>query len=170
MKFHEIIKTNNWLSLEATLLKLYPDQAKNIEAYQDVFSKLQTMKSLKTKTHIEVAQRYADKLNEEDYVEVYGIEQNRTATKSTHVAIEFTPWKTWLGMEISTKTLKEFNELEIISHCLYEMTFVGFNEADIQKELSSLKKSVDELKNMTDEERKKNTTSLDDLLKELGSE
>lgn len=73
-------------------------------------------------------------------------------------------------MEVSHDTMNGFNELEIISHCLFEMTFRGFDEKEIQKELSSLKRTSDELKNMTEEERKKNTTSLDDLLKELGTE
>jgi len=40
-------------------------------------------------------------------------------------AIEFTEWKQWLGMDIASVTLKRFLELEIITHCLYEMTFIG---------------------------------------------
>ena len=54
MKFVEIIKTNNWLSVESTLLKLYPNQGKNMEAYKAIFSKLQKMKPLKSKTKIVV--------------------------------------------------------------------------------------------------------------------
>jgi len=30
MKFGDIIKSNNWLSVEMVLLKLYPDEKKNI--------------------------------------------------------------------------------------------------------------------------------------------
>ncbi|NLO51569.1 MAG: hypothetical protein GX103_10490, partial [Bacteroidales bacterium] len=73
----------------------------------------------------------------------------------------------WLGMEISQESLQHFSELEIISHCLYEMTFVGFEEEEIQKELNSLEKSIEEYKNMTDEEKKANTISLEELLKDL---
>ena len=54
MKFVEIIKTNNWLSVASTLLKLHPNQGKNIEAYKAIFSKLQKMKPLKSKTKIVV--------------------------------------------------------------------------------------------------------------------
>ncbi len=81
-------------------------------------------------------------------------------------AIEFVPWKEWLGMTINKDTLVEFNELEIISHCLYEMTFVGYNEEEIQEQFSAINDSMEEYKNMTDEEKKMNTKSLDDLLKE----
>jgi hypothetical protein len=136
-------------------VKLYPDQAKNIKAYKSIFSKLQQMKAAKSNIQIVVAHHFADELNDEDFVEVYGIKKTKTGTKPTHWALDFTPWKEWMGMEIHKSTLKEFNELELIGHCLFEMTFMGFDERTIQKELASLKKTSDELKKMTPEERKK---------------
>jgi hypothetical protein len=170
MKLQDLIKTNNWLSIEMTLLSLYPDQQKNVEAYRGIFSKLQQMKSVNSKIQIAIRRHYEDRDNEEDYVEVYGMKENKGNEKPEVLAIEFTPWRKWLGMRINESTLKEFNELEIICHCLFEMTFMGYDEKEIQKEFSSLKKTVDELKNMTAEERKKNTTSLDDLLKDLDTD
>jgi len=38
-------------------------------------------------------------------------------------------------MDISEESLADFSEKEIIVHCLYEMTFVGFSEEEIQKVL-----------------------------------
>lgn len=70
-------------------------------------------------------------------------------------------------MEISPESLLHFSELEIISHCLYEMTFIGFEEKEIQEELKSIEKSIEDYKNMTDEEKKANTTSLEELMKDL---
>lgn len=173
MKLYELIRTNNWLSVETTLLKLYPDQGKNISAYKEIYVKLQEMKPLKPNMKIVAKQHFAENAEDSDYVEVYGINTNSTKRKPTPMAIEFTPWRKWLGMTIAKSTLKEFNELEIISHCLFEMTFMGYDEKEIQKELSSLKKTSDELKNMTEEERKKgrkNTISLDDFLRKLKAE
>lgn len=59
------------------------------------------------------------------------------------------------------------NLLEVIVHCLYEMTFISFDQEKIQAELDDLKRTVDEYEKMSPEERKANTTSLDDFLKEL---
>ena len=73
-------------------------------------------------------------------------------------------------MTIDRDTLKEFNQLEIISHCLYEMTFMGYDEETIQQYLADMEKSVEDFKNMTEEEKRANTKSLDDLLKELEEE
>ncbi len=45
MKLGEIIKNNNWLSVEMVLLKLYPDEKKNISGYEEVFNKQTLMNS-----------------------------------------------------------------------------------------------------------------------------
>ena len=47
------------------------------------------------------------------------------------------------------------------------MTFVDFEEEKIQEKLNALELDVEEFKNMTDEEKKANTTSLEDLFKNL---
>lgn len=73
-------------------------------------------------------------------------------------------------MTLSSNTLKQFSELEIISHCLYEMTFMGYDEKEIQKQLSIIKTTVEEYKNMTAEERQNNSKSLDNFLKGLDDE
>jgi len=59
-------------------------------------------------------------------------------------------------MTIKDETLLKFTALEIISHCLYEMTFFGFTERKIQKFRDELEKSSNEFKNMTPEEAEKN--------------
>lgn len=38
-------------------------------------------------------------------------------------------------MDICEESLNSFSQQEIIVHCLYEMTFAGFKEEDIQKSL-----------------------------------
>ncbi len=97
---------------------------------------------------------------EESTVDVSGrkfVPDKSNLTES--LAIEFVPRSEWLGISIYERTLKSFNELEIICHCLFVMTFAGFEEAEIQDQLSSLKKSVDDYKNMTEDEKQANTKS-----------
>jgi N12 class adenine-specific DNA methylase len=73
-------------------------------------------------------------------------------------------------MEVAIECLQNFNELEIIAHCIYEMTFVGFEEEEIQEKIQNIEAEAKKYKNMTEEERKENTTSLDDLFKDLDDE
>ncbi len=63
-------------------------------------------------------------------------------------AIEFTDWAEWLGMEVDPTTLASYEELEILSHCLWEMTFMGYTPEAIQQareQLDQARKSVDRL-------------------------
>jgi hypothetical protein len=169
MKFQEIIKDAAWLSVELALLKLYPDEKKNISGYEEVFNKLKIMPVNESNISILVSNEIDDFDNTE-YVHVSGYYTNPEDNTDEHtmsLAIEFTPWSEWLGMDISPKTLSEFNELEIIAHCLYEMTFVGYEEEDIKAELDKINDLVEEIKNMTEEEKKEKLTSWDDFKKEL---
>lgn len=169
MKFWELIKSNNWLSIEMVLLKLYPDEKKNIADYEEVFNKLKIMQPKETAISVLVSWE-KDDFDQTDYVDVsgyYNILQDNSAELTNSLAIEFTPWNEWLGMELDANMLKIFSELEIISHCLFEMTFVGFEEEDIQAKMDRINKTVEEIKNMTEEEKKVKLKSWDDLKQEL---
>jgi len=168
MKLQELIKTNAWPSVELTLISLYPEQEKSIEAYKEVFQKLLQMIPTESDMQIVLEQQFDEETYEESYVHVSGRQIKECNPNETEdMAIEFVPWTEWLGMSIDSKTLKEFTELEIISHCLYEMTFAGFEEEVIQEYISDLNKTVEDYKNMSEEEKRANTKSFDDFLKEL---
>lgn len=172
MKFGEIVKSNNWLSVKMVLLNLYPDEKKNLSGYEEVFNKLRVLQPKKTDISILVSWE-KDDFDQTDYVNVSGYYNNpdeNTNILTNSLAIEFTPWNEWLGMDIDQITLKTFNELEIISHCLFEMTFVGFEEEEIQAEMNRINDSVEEIKNMTEEEKEEKLKSWDDLKKEWEQE
>ena len=172
MKFTNLIKTNAWLSIEMVLLQLYPDEQKNILAYEKVFNALQLMEAADCDISIVVSNEQ-DAFDGLEYVDVSGRENNPKEDPdnlTNSLAIEFTPWNEWLGMDIDKNTLQDFTELEIIAHCLYEMTFMGFEEKEIQAEMDRIKDIIDEYKNMSEEEKKANTKSLDDLLNDLDAE
>lgn len=168
--FIELIKSNAWLSIEITLLELYPDEKENIAEYQEMFNKLQLLSP--TPTDIVIVVKWeTDDFDNTKYVDVSGKCNNpKSEEEEFSQALEFTPWNQWLAMEIASESLLNFNDLEIIAHCLYEMTFVGFEEDEIQEKIQNIEAEAEKYKNMTEEERKENTTSLDDLLKDLDDE
>lgn len=69
----------------------------------------------------------------------------RSAT-ATSWAIEFMPWQQWLGLEVVVEPAGiAFRAPELLAHCLYEMTFCGFSQGDIQAkrdEIIALKNEV----------------------------
>jgi len=136
MKLHEIIKSSNWLSVEIIFLKLYPEELEMANEYKSVFGVLKEMEV--TCSELEII--FEPEVEENDvYVSVFGLDK----TDGTNYGIFLEPWSNWLGMEIEAETLIKYTGLEIISHCLYEMTFHGFDEITIQNFSNDLQKYID---------------------------
>ena len=173
MKFKDLIKSHNWLSIEMTLLHLYPDQEKIIDEYKSVFENLQIMESENDEMLIVLTEYESDKDEENEskstYVDVSGrkLKQETNNSFTDSYAIEFVKWEKWLGMNLAPETLDNFNELEIIAHCLFEMTFCGYEQEEIQEQIDSINKIIDDYKNLTGEEKQEQTISLEDLKKKL---
>lgn len=162
-----LLKQYTWLSIASILWEVYPDEKKSSEGYQEVFEKLLLMLPQDSEMAIMVT-HCKDNFDGEEYVNVSGEYLHPKNEEETYShAIEFTPWQEWLGMEIHPESLDHFTELEIIAHCLYEMTFIGFEEEEIQEEMNRIKDISDDFKNMNDEEKEANTTSLEDFLEDL---
>lgn len=53
-------------------------------------------------------------------------------------ALEFRTWDEWLGMEIDEVTLATFSTDEIVAHSLYEMTYISFDESEIQQQFDEI--------------------------------
>lgn len=172
MKLYDLIKSNNWLSVELTLLQLHPDQDKMLVEYRNVYEKLKiTEPADYDELEIILTEYECDPNFENDretYIDVSGQEKIPDPNAITNgYAIEFLEWDKWLGMDLAVETTKNFSDLEIIAHCLYEMTFIDYDEEAIQEQFKSLNDRVEEYKKLTDEEKEQKTISLDELIKRL---
>jgi hypothetical protein len=172
MKLNELIKSNHWLSVEHTLLKLYPDQKKMLSEYKEVFEKLKKIEPKKYKELEIVFTEYDSESDTENfnetYIDVSGRKKNTDPNlNSDSYALEFLEWDKWLGMEIANETIKKFSELEIITHCLFEMTFVDYDDEAIQLQFKLLNATVEKYKNLPEIEKKQKTISLDEFKQKL---
>ena len=165
MTLSEIIKSNSWLSIKLTLEKLFPDEQEFWDDYEKVFNELKGLQPKPSNITIDIHWVHDD-YDDTKYVDVSGYYTNladRTNEYTNSLAIEFVPWEEWLGMPIDEKSLKEFTELELISYCLNEMTYTGFEQEDIQAEINRIKEIKDEYKSLTPEEKAKRTCTLEEL-------
>jgi len=171
MKLYDLIKTNNWLSIELTILRLYSDQENMLDEYRDVFEKLIMLVPEDYDMSIILTEYDSDSDNENEkrtYIDVSGRKnENDPNALSNSYALEFVDWKKWLGMDIAQDTKNHFSEIEIIAHCLYEMTFISYNEKEIKEQFDSINDRFEEYKNLTEEEKMEKTINLDELKRRL---
>ena len=174
MKFKDLIDKYKWDDVYSTFMQLYPVKEKNIEGYKRVFEELRTTEPAETKMCI-VIEDVFDEYDKEYYAHVSGkdgslnkesdpehFKDDEVGNQEVLYAIEFTDWAEWLAMEIEQESLSKYSELDIIGHCLWEMTFYGFIQEKIKKQLAQLEKEA--------EEAKKNPSSLRKLVKSENGE
>lgn len=172
MTLKELFKKKSWLSVREDLYHWYPDEEPNDHDYEAVFSKLQVMDGTNSDLKIVLRTVTDDTFSEEPYVDVSGKkweskDGNGTGRYESY-AIEFKPWEEWLGMEIDEISLREFTETEILSHCLFEMTFVGFDQKQIQKRYEEMKDLTEEIKAITKGEKEGKLIPWEKIKRELG--
>lgn len=92
---------------------------------------------------------------EEDCYDIYGC----TEKDKNNFGLSFTDWKEWLGSSFDCGDLAE---IDFLGECLFEMTFHGFSNEDVQNSLNSI---LDELENVKND--KTDLISYDELKKEL---
>ncbi len=147
MILKDIVKQFSFEEVWKKMMILYPDQKNSIKGYDKVF-KILKIKKLKKSKIVIILHFRKEPDEKKTWVDVSGKEKR----KKQKLAIEFTPWSEWLGMEIEENMKWEFSNLEILCHCLWEMTWTGFSEKQIQK---FIKKLHDSAKSIKKEKKKK---------------
>lgn len=141
--FSEVIKRNEWAEVKKVFLELFNEQEESIDAYEKVFYELQTL------TPEENEEGYVVSLRPEMedgamYFDVVG--QKRGDLLS--YALDFNTWQDWLGFYCNAKTLQTEGELVFVSCCLWELTFDGFEQVQIQASIDEIKRRIDEAENL----------------------
>ena len=168
MKLGDLIKNSSWLSIEIVFSRLFPDQITYLDDYRTVFDELKVLKPIDSSISI-ITETVIDEFDNEKYVSVSGYDSSKASELigdiTESLALEFTSWSEWLGMTIDNDSIKQFSSFEIICYCLHEMTFMGFNQKEIENEWQKIKKAEQEFKHMTKEEKERSTMTLEELKK-----
>ena len=139
MKLVDLVRVYSWPEVEATLLELYPEEQPSLTGYKQVYEELQKLSPVPSETSISVE---AVETETDKYIDVTGYNQQELAEvgqeKSTRWGLAFAPWQEWLAMEIIPETVANFSGIEVLAHCLWEMTFHGFDQAEIRKVIEDI--------------------------------
>ena len=139
--FRDLMQACTFGNVRKSLLVLYPDQRRNITGYQYVFDTLRHMRYRKNKERMKIRIEKVGR-GKNRYFDVSGI---CAGGNHQSYALEYTSWAKWLGYEVEQATLKKMPKEEIVAHCLWEMTFIGFTQNKIRRRLAALKKQVKDI-------------------------
>lgn len=141
----ELIHSLELEDVLSALKRLYTGEGEDEEGYREVWAKLKTMQPQNTSTTVLLSRRQSG------WIDVSGLEPG----SSTHYAIEFVEWAQWLSMPIDVAPeLRPMLETEQLAHCLYEMTFAGYEQSDIEEKLEEIRDAHEEVMAMTEDEIK----------------
>lgn len=154
MKLAELACNCDWDSIRSAILRLYPDDRKNMAGFESVFERLQTLTPAITKMRI-VLEEVFDDVENERYTHVCGkdgtlkkeenpeiFKDDQIGNQEVSYGIEFVEWEEWLGMDIDPESLSKYSETDIIAHCLWEMSFYGYTQEAIRKQAKQLKEDA----------------------------
>jgi len=137
----DIVDLHQWKDIYRRMAKLYPKPHKNLEGYKRVFKVLRKLDATKKRSRL-LIELYAcyDKYDDRYYTSVHGVTPKR---RGDTYALEFSSWQEWLGMRVSDASIYAYESVDIICHCLYEMTFFGFTPKDVGNNVADVKTQMD---------------------------
>jgi hypothetical protein len=126
MKLKELVDQFNDKEILKRLFELYPDQKKSKGGYIKALIELRHKRVRPVKDNMQIVLTRR-KENKEKWVSVDG--DNGT---NQNWALDFTRWGDWLGMEFDKKTIqRKFPKLDMLVHCLWEMTWEGYSDKQV---------------------------------------
>jgi len=108
----------------------YPEEVSSTRGYREALDEIRSLDPVVSDITI-CAELVNDPLDEEIYVDVFG----RKPNDSDPYAVEFMRWEEWLGSFVDTG---DFSDAQFLAHCLFEMTFVGYSNAEVCAELERI--------------------------------
>jgi len=167
-KLLDLVKKSMWKEVACSFLRIFPNEKKNIQGYEKVFSKLKSLDPSETDMtlYLDLVLKEDDPFSDEDWTHLYfknGSMCDLSPDKEEIFCMGFSSWSEWLGVEINKETEEKHSPEEIISHCLYEMTFYGFTEKKIKSASDDLKERLDDVKKNPEK-----CISAEQLFKDIG--
>jgi hypothetical protein len=137
MTFNDLVQKYAWSVIEPVFLKLHPHESHALKTFGVAYDQLRHLEPVPADLSI-VIEEIWDEIDQCYIIDVYGTtkvmhddvseshEHESTKTESQErFGLDFVLWPEWLDMQINENTLAHYTAEEIISHCLYEMTFYG---------------------------------------------
>lgn len=148
MTLKQILSMTWWPTVALALVKAYPEDRKSLAGFRSVYDKLMDMEPVANSGLTIVIESVEYKHDRGHFwYDVYGI----LPDKDDSLALEFRPWREWLGMSVAKGTINFLTPSQIAAHCLHEMTYFGFEEQEVQSIWNDIERDADEVRSGTAE-------------------
>lgn len=125
MKLIDLLKRNDPEAVVARLDAIYPDYASSHEGHLNAYRELLTLTpEADDGLIVTVSKVDPDPPLDDAWWDVSGTKPD----DPIGYAIEFDPWPKWLGREVAPF---DGPEVDLLSHILFEMTFLGYSSKDV---------------------------------------
>ena len=161
MKFKQLIETVDPNSILVELIKEFDQSESNVIGHLDVLESLKHMEP-EENDMVLLVERFEvedfglcvsgwDKTYNKDHKDDHpDFDENKPSdiewSEQKHTyAIEFVRWEKWLDMECDQECLDKIGADKFVAACLWEMTFIGYDQEEIQGEKDKLNESVESI-------------------------
>lgn len=147
MIFKDLILKCDTNRVVDSIIAAYPDQVNLRDEYVKLIEKLRNMEPANPPSELIL---YVSKVIDYfDPNETYHDVSGYSIKDDCNYGIEFTPFAAWLSMQVAQPSLDHYGLDMFVAHCLWEMSFISFEEDEVQDELDRLNESVKAVKNGT---------------------
>ena len=155
MKFHELLLLVDFEEVTNKIVDIYYSEyeekdvvRKNYLNFLETLLNNHEPKYGDTVIHIDYVEAVTKEYNnqswtEDSYWHVYGM--NQDDDDDSKWALEFSSFDEWLGFSINHTVFWNLSRAEVVAHCLWEMTFVSFDETEIAEKFKEINSYVDSI-------------------------
>lgn len=164
MKLKDILDIIDIDKMWEFMIQEYPDQDK--QSYMEALEELKQTELIEPEDGLRIEILVWEKESDDDVDgwHVHGIDDNQSW------GIEFVDWGKWLAMEVVDSTEKNLTNEQMAALCLWEMTFMGFDNDSIQNQMKELEESVAQIEEDIKNGTAKSFKSVDEFFAELEKE
>lgn len=141
MILKDIVQAVEWTDVLAALILHYPeDIGRYPQEFTDMFRRLQEVQPTEQDQVLSI-DVYPDTEHDGEGsapADVSGYDGEQ------YYAWEYSPWADWLGIQIIPETRQQFDDAEIVAHCMTEMSFFGFDEGKIEDRANEITRRAEE--------------------------
>lgn len=130
MLLKSLLEEVNYTDVEVSLLALSLNDTKNIKdgKYKAIFYTLKQLHTILTDIDIILS----EDINDLQLCSNFKYHVTGKTSANELLFIQGVPWSEWLGMNISSSLESKFSSSEIVAICLYNLSYFGYSEEEIQ--------------------------------------